>query len=198
MTKTLLVTGFEPFLDVRVNPSGEVARRLDGRLLTGDVRVVGCQLPVSFEGAPEAFHGAFDALPAPPFAIVSLGVHRGPSFRLERRAGAVFASGQQDNDGQTGAGVRLDGPDQRETTLDLKDCATWLHEAGAGEVLLSSDAGGYLCERIYRAGLDVGARVGVPALFLHVPPVESVGVDEQESVIEGFLGLLAASLTSTE
>ncbi len=198
MTKTLLVTGFEPFLDVRVNPSGEVARRLDGGLLTGDVRVVGCQLPVSFEAAPLAFQAAFDALPAPPLAIVSLGVHRGPSFRLERRAGAVFESGQQDNDGRTGAGVRLEGPDRREATLDLEACAAWLREAGAGEVMISSDAGGYLCERVYRAGLDVGARVGIPALFLHVPPVEFVGVDDQESVLEGFLARLAASLTSTE
>ena len=198
MSNTLFVTGFEPFLDVSVNPSGEVARRLDGRVLADGMGVVACQLPVSFEAAPRAFEAALkaasDGLAGPPLAIVSLGVQRGSAFRLERRARAVFGSDQSDNDGQTGSGVRLEGPDERETSLDLDRCEGWLREAGAAEVMISSDAGGYLCERVYRAGLDAGALIDVPVLFLHVPPVEQVGVDDQERIIEGFLLRLASSL----
>ena len=195
MTRPLLLTGFEPFLDVRVNPSGEVARRLDGsELAGGDVRVVGRELPVTFEGAPHAFHGAFEALLTEPVAIVSLGVHRGAAFRLERRARSTFASGQPDNDGRTGEGVRLEGPEERVTAFDLDECSAWLQESGAAEVIHSDDAGGYLCERVYRAGLDTAARVGTPALFLHVPPIEFVAVDDQERVVRGFLERLGASV----
>ena len=198
MQRSLLLTGFEPFLDVRVNPSGEVVRRLDERVLGGGARVVGRELPVSFEHAPHAFHRAFEAIDHEPLAIVSLGVHRGAPFRLERGARAVFESAQLDNAGRTGARVRLEGPERRSTDLDLERCSAWLTEAGAAEVIVSDDAGGYLCERVYRAGLDTAARVGVPALFLHVPPVEHVHVDDQERIVSGFLERLAASLASAE
>ena len=60
----LLVTGFEPFDGDGVNPSGEVAKLLDGRLL-GDCVVKGLILPVQHEAARarvapllEAVHGA--------------------------------------------------------------------------------------------------------------------------------------------
>lgn len=191
MNQPLLLTGFEPFLNVSINPSGEVARRLSGRVLksaAGQVEIVGAVLPVSFSRAPMAHSEALAGLPAPPVAIVSLGVHRGPEFRLETRAGVRYASGQPDNDGQMGAGILLDGPEQLETPYDLIACESWLVEAGAPATMISGDAGGYLCERVFRAGLDVP---GVPALFLHVPPVEALGIDEQVRVIEGFLARLA-------
>ena len=191
---TLLLTGFEPFLDVTLNPSGEVARRLDGADLGGGVRVMGRELPVAFERAPDELEAALRQAGGGVHAIVSLGVHRGAAFRLEARARAVFESEQPDNDGRRGASVRLPGPAERRTSLDLERCERWLRAAGADEVVHSDDAGGYLCERIYRAGLDAAARLDVPALFLHVPPVEHLGVAEQERVVSGFLRALAASL----
>jgi len=195
---TLLLTGFEPFLDVQLNPSGEVARRLDGATLgasSGRGLVVSSRvLPVAFGPAPLELEAALSALGGEVAAVVSLGVHRGSAFRLEGRARATFESDQLDNDGQRGAGVQLDGPAERRTTLDLSRCERWLLDAGAAEVTRSEDAGGYLCERIYRAGLDAGARLGLPALFLHVPPVELVGVEAQVRVVRGFLEALAEDL----
>ncbi|MDG1051032.1 MAG: hypothetical protein P8M11_12155 [Planctomycetota bacterium] len=195
---TLLLTGFEPFLDVQLNPSGEVAQRLDGATLgasSGRGLVVSSRvLPVAFGPAPLELEAALSALGGEVAAVVSLGVHRGSAFRLEGRARATFESDQLDNDGQRGAGVQLDGPAERRTTLDLSRCERWLLDAGAAEVTRSEDAGGYLCERIYRAGLDAGARLGLPALFLHVPPVELVGVEAQVRVVRGFLEALAEDL----
>ena len=184
--RTLLLTGFEPFLDVPLNPSGEVARQLDGACLEdsrgGDLAVHGRVLPVAFElGQGVA-------------AVVSLGVHRGPAFRLEQRARAVFQSGQPDNDGQVGGGVPLEGPAERHTSLDLDRCELWLRAAGAEEVSRSDDAGGYLCERIYRAGLDAASTRGFSALFLHVPPVEHLRVEAQVDVVRGFLAAFAREL----
>jgi pyroglutamyl-peptidase len=196
--RTLLLTGFEPFLDVQLNPSGELARALDGARLRGgaggDLEVRGRVLPVAFERAPRELEVALDELGEGVAAVVSLGVHRGSAFRLEERARSVFQSSQPDNDGQLGAAVELDGPPERRTTLDLERCERWLREAGAAEVSRSSDAGGYLCERIYRAGLDAAQELHVPALFLHIPPVDRLAVSEQERVVRGFLEALAPHL----
>lgn len=196
--RTLLLTGFEPFLDVHLNPSGELARALDGARLgggaAGDLEVRGRVLPVAFERAPRELEAALDELGEGVAAVVSLGVHRGTPFRLEERARSVFQSTQPDNDGHLGAAVELEGPPERRTTLDLERCERWLQEAGAAEVSRSSDAGGYLCERIYRAGLDAAAGLEIPALFLHVPPVEHLTVSGQEPVVRGFLEALARHL----
>ncbi len=196
--RTLLLTGFEPFLDVLINPSGELARGLHGVRLDGGeggpLEVCGQVLPVAFERGPRELEAALDELGEGVAAVVSLGVHRGTAFRLEERARAVFQSTQPDNDGHLGAEVRLGGPPERRTSLDLERCAQWLREAGAAEVSRSDDAGGYLCERIYRAGLDATAALEIPTLFLHVPPVEHLAVLEQERVLRGFLEALARHL----
>ncbi|MEM6674321.1 MAG: hypothetical protein AAF726_15860 [Planctomycetota bacterium] len=197
MTRPLLLTGFEPFVDVDVNPSGEIARRLDGlRIGGGAVQVVGVELPVTFAGGPHAFQAAFESIAAEPLAVVSLGVHRGTPFRLERRARSTFTSEKPDNEGRLGAEVRLEGPAERVTEFDLAECAAWLRDAGADEVVQSDDAGGFLCERIYRAALDATARIGVPSLFLHVPPVDAVPAEVQAGIVERFLIELAASRLS--
>ena len=196
--RTLLLTGFEPFLDVQLNPSGEVALRLDGARLQDSrgvaLEVRGRVLPVAFERAPGELESALRGIGEGVAAIVSLGVHRGPAFRLEERARAVFHSDQPDNDGRVGGGVRLEGPAERRTSLDLDRCELWLRAAGARAVSRSDDAGGYLCERIYRAGLDQASRLDVPALFLHVPPVEHMGVGAQVGVVRGLLDGLARRL----
>ncbi|MDG1491968.1 MAG: hypothetical protein P8R43_08750, partial [Planctomycetota bacterium] len=101
---------------------------------------------------------------------------------------------QPDNDGRVGGGVRLEGPAERRTSLDLDRCELWLRAAGARTVSRSDDAGGYLCERIYRAGLDEAARLDLPALFLHVPPVEHMAVGAQVGVVRGLLDALAREL----
>ncbi len=196
--RTLLLTGFEPFLDVQLNPSGEVALRLHGTQLEdrrGELlEVHGRVLPVAFERAPGELEAALSGLGEGVAAVVSLGVHRGPAFRLEERARAVFQSEQPDNDGRVGGGQTLEGPAERRTSLDLGRCESWLRAAGAGEVSRSDGAGGYLCERIYRAGLDEASRLGLQALFLHVPPVEHMEVGLQVDVVRGFLAALAREL----
>lgn len=194
MPHPVLVTGFEPFLDVRVNPSGEVAKRLDGRRIAGS-EVVGRVLPVAFARAPDALDAALEEAGGRPRLVLAMGVHRGSAFRLETRARARFESAQADNDGVVGAAV--EGPEHRASGLDVAGaCARALRGAGAAEVAVSDDAGGYLCERVYRAALDRGAERGVPALFLHVPPVASTPLEAQERVVEGFLAALLGALAA--
>lgn len=195
MEPILLLTGFEPFDGVPVNPSGEIARSLDGARLeraTGaSVRARAAVLPVSFARTPGALAHALAALATPPVALLSLGVHRGPEFRLERRARATFHSEKPDNDGALGLGERAPGPAERIARIDLGAAETALRGAGAAATMLSDDAGGYLCERAYRAGLDHAEEGGFPALFLHVPPLEFVPLEHQVRVVRGFAGAFA-------
>ncbi len=170
----VLVTGFGPFENRRFNPSRVVAAALERDPPRG-VRVASCELPVSFHGAPREVE-RFVARHARrrPALILGLGVQRAAYFRFEQRARGRFTTSRVDNDGVAGAqiGARV-GPTLR-TVVDLRALARLLREAGASDVRLSNDAGGYVCERTYHALLSAGEKHGIPALFLHVPPAADV------------------------
>ena len=196
----VLVTGFEPFLDVALNPSGELARLLDGQRIEAaksvSIDVLGRVLPVAYQDAPRAFDAALDACAAPPALVLCLGVHRGQEFRLELRAGKRFGSEKPDNEGQFGTTVPLDGPEWRRSPLDVEGvCVRALERAGAPKIVVSEDAGGFLCERVYRAALDRGDALGIPALFLHVPPADTLAVASQLEVVTGLLRSLVEAST---
>ena len=178
MERTLLITGFGPFEGVDDNPSGQLAQALHA-----PPRRVGVELPVTFRGAPVAMDAALAGLAGPPLAILSLGVHPGASFRLEQRGTTALRPARTDNDGVSGDALGLVGA-PLETVLDLEALEACLRAAGAGEPELSADAGGYVCERTYRHGLERGLELAVPALFLHVPPADVLPVTSQLPIVE--------------
>ncbi len=183
----VLVTGFGPFENRRFNPSRVVAAALEREPPRG-VRVVSCELPVSFLGAPREV-ARFVARHARrrPALILGLGVQRAPYFRFEKRARGRYTTPRVDNDGVAGAevGARI-GPTLR-TAVDVRRLARLLREAGASDVRLSNDAGGYVCERTFHALLSVGAEHGIPALFLHVPPAADVPSRVQARLVRAML-----------
>ncbi|MDP2304887.1 MAG: hypothetical protein Q8P18_02545 [Pseudomonadota bacterium] len=161
----VLVTGFGRFLDVTDNPSGRIARALDGRVV-GRAVVTGLELPVSFVDGPAlAIRAAVD-LDA--IAVIGLGV--------DRRTTTV--------DVETRAYNRGDG-------LDVDDRALPVLEAGGPPLLYSNldaatlaaaiggrvddDAGRYVCN----AWLYTVGRALMPArsvIFVHVP---AAGLDPE-------------------
>lgn len=186
----LYLTGFSPFVDVDENPSGLLAERLAGRAL-GGLTVHGRVLPVTFDGVGPAYAEGLAEMPVPPAALLSLGVHRGASFRLESRARPELSSAKVDNAGRRAAEVAPLGPTELSTGLDLEALAVALEGGGAGQVLRSDDAGGFVCERCYWEVLSSAARLGVPGLFLHVPPIAAVPVTAQLPVVEALIAELA-------
>jgi pyroglutamyl-peptidase len=185
----LFLTGFEPFVDVLENPSGLVAARLVAAPPAG-LRLAGGVLPVSIERAPAAFDGLLAAAPGAPAAVIGLGVQRGGWFRLERRAHAGLRSPKRDNDGRPADGVTLAGAAVLETALDLEALAAALRAGGAADVRLSEDAGGFVCERIYHHALTRAAELGIPAVFLHVPPLDAVPLDAQVAAVAAMLAAI--------
>lgn len=185
----MLVTGFGPFPGCVDNPSRDVARALEREPPAG-VRVVARELPVTFRGAPEGIREALAELaPKHPTALLGLGVQPDPWFRLERRARGRYRGVRADNDGATPDDLALELGPSRESTLDLEHLAEVLRAAGARDVRLSDDAGGYVCEVTFHTLLGLAG--GAPAVFLHVPPASVLDAAAQTPIVRALVAELA-------
>jgi len=186
-TPLVLVTGFGPFVNVAFNPSGALAMRLESEPPPGiDVRAF--ELPVTFGGLAAAYASARERLGEErPVALLSLGVHRGPGFRLERRARARLHSEKRDNDGVLAAELDPLGTHDLHTTLDLDALGFAMLLAGAAGADISEDAGGFVCERCYYEVLSVAGQLLVPGLFVHVPPEDVLPVEVQFAPLQALV-----------
>jgi pyroglutamyl-peptidase len=165
MTAPLLVTGFEPFMELGSNPSAQLAERLDGATIGGHP-VVGRTLTVELAGLGDRLAALLDELR--PAAVIATGLHPGAhEVRLERIAVNLADFDIDDNTGVRASDEPLedDGPLARETRLPVRAIQDALLERGI-PARLSYTAGTYLCNAtMYRLlGLT-----DVPAGFIHVP-----------------------------
>jgi pyroglutamyl-peptidase len=189
----VVVTGFGPFPGRAVNPSREIARLLESEPPHG-VSVLAAELPVSFLGAPRAVRELLAGLGAQsPSLLLGLGVHEGPWFRLERRARGRYDGARLDNDGNTAGELQPIVGDDLECGVELAPAAAALRAAGARDVRLSEDAGGYVCEITYHALLSGAAERGARALFLHVPPADVMSPRAQAPLVRALLSELVRS-----
>lgn len=178
----MLITGFGPFLQVDLNPSGLAAIALEADPPPG-IRIVGRELPVELHTAGAALEAALAECPRPPDFLLSMGVQRGGWWRPEGLARARMVSTKPDNAGRFAAELPPLGERDLETRVDPQRVAELLLEAGAADVRPSRDAGGYVCERTFYANLVAAERLGVPGTFLHVPNHEDVSLDEQVTIL---------------
>lgn len=166
---TLLVTGFGPWPGVPVNPTEALAAALavlDPAEL-GAGHVVTKALPTEYERSWAMIRRAVRR--HDPAVILHFGLaSEADTLRLERFGRRACgpradAAGYVPQSGKVSQG----GPEQIATTLPLKRLATALGHAGL-PVVLSDDAGGYLCNAtLYRSLHRFGARRSVG--FVHVP-----------------------------
>ena len=168
-SRTLLLTGFGSFGGFATNPSGQTAEALDGERI-GDLHVVAARLDVTWADAPRQLREAIRE--HEPDLVLSLGVAPTPAVRLERVARNRDVSFQPDNAGIVHAdtAIREGGPEELATRLPIESLREALEAAGY-EVVLSDDAGGYLCNHIFYRVLDEVDPSHV-AGFVHVPPLE--------------------------
>ena len=122
-------------------------------------------------------------------------MHPGPGYRLERRAGPTLGLERPDNAGERGDVVSgaMGGPEgDLVTGLDLDELLETLSSEGADSVYISEDAGGYVCERVYRHALVRAGERGAEALFFHVPPLAEVPIEAQAEVLHSLLAAMGA------
>ena len=165
MSAPLLVTGFEPFMELGSNPSAQLAERLDGATIGGRP-VVARTLSVELAGLRDRLAAVLEEVA--PAAVIATGLHPGAhEVRLERVAVnlADFEIGDNTGVRATDEPLEDDGPFARETRLPVRAIQTALLERGI-PARLSYTAGTYLCNATMYLLLGL---TDVPAGFIHVP-----------------------------
>jgi pyroglutamyl-peptidase len=154
----LLLTGFAPWADVKVNPSGEVAAALGGHVL-----------PVDYRKADAALRRLLKARPS---AVVMLGLGaRRTAVEIELLAHNLDDDGTE----RRKRPIEPDGPPRRMSSLPVGHLLDLLRDAGL-PARPSQDAGRFLCNHVFYVAAGL---VDVPCGFIHLPPPEVVPVPDQ-------------------
>lgn len=169
MRRVILLTGFEPFGGERLNPSWEVARRLDGRVI-GGANVAALRLPVHCVRAARAITVGIARLK--PIAVVGLGQAAG-RFGLSLEKIAVNLADHRPvpevESGLNGIPVVAGGPDAYFSRLPLKLMLEALRNREV-PAAISLSAGIYVCNTVmYTALHALRQRPRVPSGFIHLP-----------------------------
>jgi pyroglutamyl-peptidase len=168
----ILVTGFEPFDGLEVNPSQAIVESLsqctEGRRR---VRLATEILPTEFRAAGDRIVTLIRELS--PAAIVCLGLATSASaIRLERVALDLNDSTRPDNAGDQATGRLIDpaGPIGYWSTLPLDDMLRALKRQDI-PATISNHAGAYVCNHVFYTAQREMERLGYDAQFgfVHVP-----------------------------
>ena len=167
--RTVLLTGFEPFDQVPINPSWEAVRQLDGRLLAEDVRIVARQLPCAFATAATRLETLLEEYR--PHLVIATGLGPGRSYiSIERVAINLNDARIPDNLGEQPIDTPVvpNGPAAYFSTLPIKAMVRALREAGI-PASVSQTAGTFVCNQVFYSLQHVLAGSGVRSGFIHVP-----------------------------
>jgi len=168
-TRTVLLTGFQPFGGEQVNPSWQAVSALHGARIAGH-RVMARELPVAFGASLKALRAALRE--TRPALVICVGQAGGRAqLSLERVAINVDDARIPDNTGQQPVDVPVvaEGPAAYFSTLPIKAMREALRGAGfPAEV--SQTAGTYVCNHVFYGLMHaLRARRGVRAGFIHIP-----------------------------
>ena len=182
--RTILVTGFEPFGGDKINPSAEIARALDGRVIAGR-RVVGAVLPCVFRASIAELKKLLRA--HRPGLVVCVGQAGGRAdITPERVAVNVDDARIADNAGAQPIDrpIVRGGPAAYWSTLPIKAIVAALRQRGI-PASVSQTAGTFVCNHVFyglmharRRGSGRASRGG----FIHVPLLPAQAKKGQPSV----------------
>jgi pyroglutamyl-peptidase len=168
MTKTVLLTGFEPFNGAAINPSWEAVRALKGWRTDGfavEVR----QLPCVFGLSSRVMAGAVEELR--PDVVIATGQAGGrPELSVERIAINVDDALILDNQEQQPLDMAIvdGGPAAYFSTLPIKAIVREMRERGL-KAGVSQTAGTFVCNHVFYGLMHHTVATPVRAGFIHVP-----------------------------
>ena len=177
----ILITGFEPFLNNKVNPSMDVANALLKRN-----RVV-LILPVEYEKAKELLLETIKR--EKPDYILSLGLHdQSSTIRIERTAYNEMDSASPDNAGVIKRGEPvIEGGLEKISTLVYTALLSGLIRLRNVPCVESLNPGRYLCNMVYYLDLNSSATT---SLFIHLPPYSAMDKEDMIKACEATIELL--------
>ncbi|MBD9468285.1 pyroglutamyl-peptidase I [Pseudoxanthomonas sp. PXM01] len=168
-TRTILLTGFQPFGGEQVNPSWQAVSALQGARIAGH-RVVARELPVAFGASLKVLRAALKE--TQPARVICVGQAGGRAqLSLERVAINVDDARIPDNTGQQPIDVPViaDGPTAYFSTLPIKAMRQALNAAGF-PTEISQTAGTYVCNHVFYGLMHALRRQPkVRAGFIHIP-----------------------------
>ncbi len=168
MSKTVLLTGFEPFNKETINPAWEAVRALDGWGGAGFV-VVARQLPCVFGAARRVIEDAIAALK--PDLVIAVGQAGGRvDLSVERIAINVDDAPIPDNAQRqlVDEAIVAGGPTAYFSTLPVKAIVHGLRVAGL-PASVSQTAGTFVCNHVFYGLMHHTAGTGLKAGFIHIP-----------------------------
>lgn len=180
--RVVLVAGFEPFGGASVNPSAEVAWRLDGwRSADGAARVRSTVLPCEFGAARRALAEAL-RLTRPEVVIAFELAASRRELSVERVAVNLDDARIPDNAGAQPIDepVVAGAPAAYFSTLPVKATVAAMRKAGV-PAALSQTAGSFVCNHVFYAlmhhiAVEAPRRRGG---FIHLPPFDAVALQVQ-------------------
>jgi pyroglutamyl-peptidase len=161
--KKILVTGFEPFSNSSLNPSGEIVKALDAPDLVTGI------LPVVFGEASAQLRELIDL--HKPSAVLCLGQAEGRSVMTPERIAINLDDARiADNGGNQPVlqPINTEGPDGYFSTLPLEEMVSSMKAAGI-PASISLSAGTYVCNHIFYVLQDYLKESNIPSGFMHVP-----------------------------
>ena len=178
MKGKILLTGYEPFLDFKRNPSLEACLLLDGMNYNG-YEVVVEELPMRYKEIRDIIRSLIDK--HSPAAVISTGVSsKAPDICVERVAINVGSADGGPNFGYDTLDQTLnpDGPTAYWSTLPVRDIVDAIKKNGI-PARISNSAGTQGCNLVFYHLMDYVAekQLGIPAGFIHIPrlPENAVG-----------------------
>ncbi|CAF4296441.1 unnamed protein product, partial [Rotaria sp. Silwood2] len=164
----VLITGFGPFRSVAVNSSWEVAKALKTYIeWTSPIYIILKQLEVTYDDIATKIPDYW--IKYNPTLVIHLGVAKGSKeIRLERYACNTDYC-HTDNNGimpEIGQCIKNAGPKRLMTSLPLRDIRARVQRRTNLPIIVSDNAGRYLCEYIYYQSLFIDSK---RTMFIHIP-----------------------------
>ena len=167
-SRSVLLTGFDPFGGDTINPSWEAVSRLQGETIAGR-SMLAEQLPTTFAAAPRALRAALRR--HTPELVLCVGQAGGrAALSLERVAINVNDARIPDNAGAqpVDTPVVTRGPAAYFTTLPIKAMRADLR-AAAIPAEISQTAGTFVCNQVFYVLMHALAGTRVRGGFVHIP-----------------------------
>ncbi|WP_449619780.1 pyroglutamyl-peptidase I [Robertmurraya sp. Marseille-Q9965] len=174
--KTLLLTGFEPFLNFTINPTMRIVEELHGQEI-GNYKIHSEVLPVDFEVAGKKLIEHIDKIQ--PDAIISLGLAGGRYKITPERIAININDGAPDNNGdvRVDESIQTEGSEAYMSTLPIRAMVNRLLSEGL-PAEVSNTAGTYLCNHVMYQGLYYAKQHNkkTPSGFIHIPASHELAI----------------------
>jgi len=175
----VLLTGFEPYGKWDKNPSSEIVKSLDGKVI-GGAKIYGIELPVSFREAGRNLSKTLNEIK--PHVLISIGLSpRVAGIEVERVAINVMDAKIPDNAGYQPVDVPIvrNGETAYFATIPIKEIVDAMQQKRIPSYV-SNTAGTFLCNFVMYGGLyhSDSSKFPMKSGLIHVPCLPGQVVDE--------------------